>query len=71
MLRPESLRLSVRPHFGDFVNHDHLRFTLGLRYGLTPQWELNGDVDSYVSHGLGYAGVGEEAGFSRVRLGVK
>lgn len=71
MLRPESLRLSLRPHFGDFVNHDHLRLTLGLRYGLTPQWELNGDVDTYISHGLGDVNVGKEAGFSKVRLGVK
>lgn len=71
LLRPESLRLSVRPHFGDFVNHDHLRFTLGLRYGLTSQWELSGDVDTYVSHGFGGVPVAKEAGFSKVRLGVK
>ena len=71
LLRPEFLRLSLRPHFGDFVHHDHLRITLGARYALTSQWELSGDTDMYMSHGLGGVPVGEETGFSKVRLGVK
>lgn len=71
LVRPESLHLTVRPHFGDLVHHDHMRFTLGFRYGLTPQWELSGDVDTYISHGLGDVPVAKEAGASKVRLGVK
>ena len=47
LLMPESLRLSLRPHFGDFVHHEHLRLTLGARYALTSQWELSGDTDMY------------------------
>jgi len=69
--RPGSLRLTVRPHFGDFVNRDHFRLTLGARYGLTPQWEIGGDADAYVSHGFGDVDAGEKFGISRIQLGVK
>ena len=71
LMRPESLRLSLRPHFGDLVHHDHMRITLGVRYGLTPQWELSSDADMYVSHGLGDVPFAREAGFSKIRLGIK
>ena len=71
LVLPESLRLTLRPHFGDFINHDYFRLTLGARYGLTPQWELSGDVDAYIAHGLGDVRVGEELGVSKIRLGVK
>ena len=68
---PEELRISLRPHFGDFLHHDYFRTTVGLRYGLTPQWELNSDVETYIAHGLGGAQLGEKLGVSTVRLGVK
>lgn len=71
LIDPESFRITVRPRFGDLVNHDHFRFVIGARYGLTPQWELAADAQAYVSHGFGDIDFGEEAGFSRVQLGVK
>lgn len=71
LLRPEALRLSLRPHFGDFINHDHFRLTMGVRYGLTKRWELSADLDAYVSHGLGDIEAGREVGLSRGRLGAK
>ena len=71
LLNPDLLRLSLRPHFGDLVHHDHLRLTLGARYALTSQWELSADTDMYVAHGMGDVPLGKEMGFSKVRLGVK
>jgi len=71
LLLPESLRLTLRPHFGDLTHHDYMRLTFGARYGLTPQWELGADVDTYFAHGLGDVKLGSEAGVSTVELGVK
>ena len=71
LILPESLRLTLRPHFRDFINHDYFRLTLGARYGLTSQWELSGDMDTYVSHGVGDVRVGKEVGVSKIRLGAK
>lgn len=71
LVLPESLRLTLRPHFGDFISHDYFRITLGARYGLTPQWELSSDIDTYIAHGFGGVPVGKEVGISRVRLGAK
>ncbi len=71
LLLPESLRLTLRPHFGDLLHHDYFRLTLGARYGFSPQWEFTGDADAYVAHGLGDVKAGEKFGVSRVRLGVK
>lgn len=70
MLR-RSARLSLRPHFGDLINEDHLGLTLGVRYGLTNDWELIARVDGYVGHGLGETELGSKPGFSRVRFGVR
>jgi hypothetical protein len=71
LLRSESLRLTLRPHFGDFISHDHLRITVAMRYGLTPNWELTNEVDTYVAHGFGDERILSGAGFSQIRLGAK
>lgn len=71
LVRPEALRISLRPHFGDFLKEDYFRITVGARYGLTPQWELGADADTYISHGLDDVKAGEELGVSRIQLGVK
>lgn len=71
LVLPDSLRLTLRPHFGDLATHDYFRLTLGARYGLTPQWEFSGEMDTYVSHGFGDVNFGEKMGVAEVRLGVK
>ncbi|HSH95071.1 MAG TPA: hypothetical protein VK968_13050 [Roseimicrobium sp.] len=71
LVLPESLRITLRPHFGDFLNEDYFRVTVGARYGLTPQLELSGDADTYISHGFGDESVGKKIGVASVTLGMK
>jgi hypothetical protein len=69
--RKNALRLIVHPHLGDFWEHTHLRTAVGLRYGLTPRWEVTSEVDAYFSHGLRDQSFFEEKGFSGLHLGTK
>ncbi len=69
--KKHSLRLIVHPHLGDFIEKDHLRTELGIRYGLTSRWEATTEVDSYFSHGLKNQTFFEDSGFSAVHLGTK
>jgi len=69
--RKNSLRLIFHPHFGDLNRRDHLRIPLGLRYGLSDNWEVMGEVEGYVSHGLKGVAFGENLGFSQAHLGTK
>ena len=65
------LRLLFHPHLGDLSRRDFLRIPLGLRYGLTQNWEVTGEAETYISHGLGDVPLGEKFGFSQVHLGTK
>jgi hypothetical protein len=47
------LKLIIHPHFGDLHRRDYLRMPLGLRYGLTQNWEITGEVEAFFAHGLG------------------
>ncbi len=71
LLNPENLRLSLRPHFGDFVNHDHFRLDVGLRYALSERLEFTAETETYVAHGLGDASFGEKLGLASFETGVK
>ena len=66
-----SLRFVFHPHFGDLTRRDYLRVPLGFRYGLTERWELSGDLEGYLAHGLGGAGLASEAGLSGLRIASK
>ena len=66
-----SLRLIVHPHLGDLTNREHIRTPLGLRYGLTENWEATVDVESYFSHGLKDVPFFDDAGFSQIHIGTK
>lgn len=68
---PERLKLIFRPHFGDFLRHDHLRVPLGVRYGLGPNTELSAEIEGYVAHGLGAVPVGSRFGLSSLRVVAK
>ncbi len=66
-----TLRITLRPHLGDFIRHDTLRLPIGLRYGLSDRLEGSIEFESYVAHGLGGMGLGNQAGFSEIRLATK
>lgn len=63
-----SLRLILHPHFGDFHRKDYLRAPVGVRYGLTDNWEVTAAIEGYFSHGLGDAGLFEEYGLSELQV---
>lgn len=63
------LKVTVHPHFGDFLNRDYLRVPVGARLGLTDSTEVNAEVEGYVTHGLKRTNPGN--GFDLVRLGAK
>lgn len=69
--RKHALKLIFHPHFGDFSERNELRIPLGLRYGLTQNWEATGEVEGYVSHGFGDHAAFDEAGLSLLHLGTK
>lgn len=69
--RKHALRLLFRPHLGDLQRRDTLRVPLGIRYGLTPNWEATGEIEGYISHGLGDVAAFADKGLSQVHLGTK
>lgn len=71
MILPADLRVSIRPRFGDLQTREHLRLNWGLRYGLSPQWELSSEIESYMANGLRGASLFSTNGISKVSFGVK
>jgi hypothetical protein len=69
--KKNSLRFIFHPHLGDLINDDYLRTPIGVRYGLTRNLEISGEVETYFSHGLGDEKFFEKFGFSLVRFGTK
>lgn len=69
--RKSSLRLIIHPHLGDLTKRDEIRTALGLRYGLTANWEATAETDAYFTHGAKKGGFFEESGFASIHLGTK
>lgn len=69
--RKNSLRLILHPHLGDFSERDHLRTELGVRYGLTADWETTVEVETFFTHGLKQGGFFSDYGLSALHLGTK
>jgi hypothetical protein len=69
--RKNSLRLTFHPRVGDVLKRDHVRVPLGLRYGLTKDWEIAGALEGYFSHGLGDAAWFDRSGLSKAGLSTK
>ena len=65
------LRLILHPHFGDLHRKDYLRTPVGVRYGVTDNWEISAAVEGYFAHGLGTVDPFAEAGLSELQLGTK
>jgi hypothetical protein len=66
-----SFRLSVHPHLGDLANHDTIRLSAGVRYGLTPRWEAGFNSDFYFSHSLGSVPLLQKYGMANLQLSTK
>ncbi len=69
--RKHSLKLTFHPRIGDVFRRDHMRVPLGLRYGLTDDWEVSALIEGYFSHGLREAEWFDRSGFSKAGLGTK
>ncbi len=69
--RKHYLRLLVHPHFGDLHRKDSLRMPVGVRYGLTENWEVSAALESYFAHGFGESSPFAETGLSAVQFGTK
>ncbi len=66
-----SFKVSLHPHFGDFQRHDSFRIPLDFRYGMTSRLELSLGAESFVDHGFGNKGWGDDYGYSGWHFGAK
>lgn len=64
-----NVRLLTHPHFGDFLHRSYVRVPVGVRLGLNQRTELNGEVESFLTHGL--KGSGPGFGVGALRFGAK
>jgi len=66
--RTGSVRLYVRPHFGDFLHRDYVRVPVGARAKINDKIESSAELQGYFTHGIsdpaGY-------GLSHLKLGTK
>lgn len=62
------VKIYARPHLGDFLHRDYVRLPVGVRLRARDQTELNAEIESYFTHGMG-----DSAGYglSRLRVGGK
>ncbi len=66
-----SLRVNVRPSFGDLLDRDVFRIPTTLIYGLTDRMEFSERTDLYFAHGLGHEPLFSHGGASAVTFGSK
>lgn len=69
LIRPESLRFTLHPQFGDVVHRDYLRLRTGVRYAFNEHLEAGAEIvpflDNFGGGGRGGGGIAE------YRLGAK
>lgn len=66
---PGTVKLLLRPHFGDLTRRDYLRTEVGFRWAVNDRLELTSEATTYFSHGLGDSGDG--VGIGEMRFGAK
>ena len=69
IVRPESLRFTLNPSFGDLVHKDYIRIRTGARYAFTKHLEASAEVVTYLDN-FGGNGIGGP-GIAEYRLGTK
>lgn len=67
---PGTVKLTVRPHFGDLIHRDYIRSELGFRWALNENFEINTDGSLYLTHGLGKSN-DTGNGIGKARLGSR
>jgi hypothetical protein len=67
--RPDTVKLILRPHFGDFVRRDYLRVDTGLDWSLNDHFELSTEALFYFTHGFGSTADGY--GIGELQFGAK
>ncbi len=68
IVRPDSLRFTLNPQFGDIVHKDYVRIRTGMRYAFSKHLEASAEAVPYFNNfGKGERGVG----LAEYRLGAK
>lgn len=69
LIRPESLRFTFNPSFGDFVHRDYVRIRTGFRYAFSKHCEVSAEVVPFFDNlgGKGEGGIG----IAEYRFGTK
>ena len=67
--RRGNIRFIYQPHFRDLIDKSYLRIPLEFRWGVNDHFELNSDIDTYITHGLRKATTGY--GLSTLHFGAK
>ncbi|MBL9214575.1 MAG: hypothetical protein JNG83_03770 [Opitutaceae bacterium] len=66
---PGTMKVILRPHFGDLVRRDYMRVETGLRWSFNDNFELSGEAFTYFTHGFGDEEEGN--GVGKLRFGAK
>lgn len=69
ILRPELVRFTLHPQFGDVLHGDYIRCRMGARYAFTQHFEASAEVVPFLDN-FGGGGRGG-AGLAEYRLGAK
>lgn len=67
--RRGNIRFTFQPHFRDLIDKSYLRIPLEFRWGVNNHFELNSELETYITHGLREANSGY--GLSSLHLGSK
>jgi hypothetical protein len=67
--RRGNIRFIYQPHFRDFIDKSYVRVPLEFRWGVNDHFELNSDIETYLTHGLRKENVGY--GLSSLHFGAK
>jgi hypothetical protein len=50
---PGTMKLILRPHFGDLIRRDYMRVDTGFRWALNDHFDLSSEAAVFFTHGLG------------------
>jgi hypothetical protein len=68
---PGTMKLILRPHFGDLVHNEYMRVDTGLRWALNDDFELSSEASVFFTHGLKNSADSAGSGIGKLRFGSK
>ncbi|HLP02198.1 MAG TPA: hypothetical protein VK163_09240 [Opitutaceae bacterium] len=69
LIRPESVRFTLNPSFGDVLHRDQIRFRTGVRYAFTKHFEVSAEIVPFIDN---FGGNGANGfGVAEYRFGTK